>query len=212
MIHNGIDLNTYSVRKESILPYPPFRLLLVEGNLGGGYDMGLDNAIALTETLIEKHNLPVELIAVGKISEEHRQRVETKTRAPIQWMGSVPRERIPEIMRSAHLFFTADLHPACPNSVIEALACGLPVVGFDTGAVNELVIGDSGRVVSYGRCMTTTNGSILERWFAASRIPRRTSRLFVGRRRFARIISRINTTVVTYSIIWESVTTLSCPH
>ncbi len=150
VIHNGIDLNAYSVGRDSISSYPPFRLLLVEGNLGGGYDMGLDNAIALTETLIETHNLPVELIAVGKISEEHRQRVEAKTRAPIQWMGSVPRERIPEIMRSAHLFFSADLHPACPNSVIEALACGLPVVGFDTGAVKELVIGDAGRVVPYG--------------------------------------------------------------
>jgi glycosyltransferase involved in cell wall biosynthesis len=65
-------------------------------------------------------------------------------------MGSVPRERIPEIMRSAHLFFSADLHPACPNSVIEALACGLPVIAFDTGAVKELVIGDAGRVVPYG--------------------------------------------------------------
>ena len=30
------------------------------------------------------------------------------------------------------------------------MACGLPVVGFDTGALNELVIGDSGRIVAYG--------------------------------------------------------------
>jgi glycosyltransferase involved in cell wall biosynthesis len=34
--------------------------------------------------------------------------------------------------------------------VIGALACGLPVVAFDTGAMNELVIGDSGRLVPYG--------------------------------------------------------------
>ncbi len=52
--------------------------------------------------------------------------------------------------RSAHLLFSADLNPACPNSVIEALACGLPVVAFDTGAMNELVLGDSGRLVPYG--------------------------------------------------------------
>ena len=57
VIHNGIDLNTYSVRQESILPYPPFRLLLVEGNLGGGYDMGLDNAIALTILEQVQHNI-----------------------------------------------------------------------------------------------------------------------------------------------------------
>jgi glycosyltransferase involved in cell wall biosynthesis len=122
----------------------------VEGNLGNGYDMGLDNAIELAETLKEKYDLPVVLIVVGKISDEHQLRVESKSRVSIQWIGSVPRERIPEIMRSAHLFFSADLHPACPNSVIEALACGLPVVAFDTGAVKELVIGDSGRVIPYG--------------------------------------------------------------
>ena len=150
IIHNGIDLKTYSTSQDGIPPNPPYRLLLVEGNLGGGYDMGLDNAIELAETLNEKYDLQIELIVVGKISDEHRLRVEAKSCAHVQWMGSVPRERIPEIMRSAHLFFSADLHPACPNSVIEALSCGLPVVAFDTGAVKELVIGDAGRVVPYG--------------------------------------------------------------
>ena len=150
IIHNGVDLNNYSTARDGILPHPPYRLLLVEGNLGGGYDMGLDNAVQLAEILKEKFDVPVELIVVGKISDDHRLRVNSKSYVPIQWMGSAPRERIPEIMRTAHLFFSADLHPACPNSVIEALACGLPVIGFDTGAVKELVAGDAGRVVPYG--------------------------------------------------------------
>jgi glycosyltransferase involved in cell wall biosynthesis len=149
VIHNGIDLKQYCAgqAKDEILCY---RLLIVEGNLGGGYEMGLDNAIALAEMLNEKHQLPTELIVVGKITDAHRARVESKSRAAIQWLGSVPRERIPEIMHSAHVLFSADLHPACPNVVIEALACGLPVVAFDTGAVKELVIDDAGRVVPYG--------------------------------------------------------------
>ena len=150
VIHNGIDLNAYSAAYAEVLPFPPYRLLLVEGSLGGGYDMGLDNAVGLTEKLKEVFELPIELMVVGKISDEHRRRVESKSRASIQWMGSVPREHIPGIMRSAHLFFSADLHPACPNAVIEALACGLPVVAFDTGAVKELVPGEAGRVVPYG--------------------------------------------------------------
>ena len=150
VIHNGVDLNAYSVEQDTVSSHPPYRLLIVEGNLGGGYDMGLDNAIELAEALKEKFYLPIELIVVGKITDEHRLRVESKSRVSIEWMGSVSRERIPEIMRSAHLLFSADLHPACPNAVIEALACGLPVVAFDTGAVKELVIGDAGRVVPYG--------------------------------------------------------------
>lgn len=148
IIHNGIDLNVYSPLGR--IANSTYKLLIVEGSLGGGYDMGLDNAVGLAEALKNRFNLPVELTVVGKISEEHRKRVEAQSHIPMQWMGSVLRERIPEIMQSAHLFFSADLHPACPNSVIEALACGLPVVAFDTGAVKELIIGDAGRVVSYG--------------------------------------------------------------
>lgn len=150
VIHNGVDLNVYAAGRDTIPPHPPYKLLVVEGSLGGGYDMGLDNAIRLAEILRDKHNLHMELIVVGKITDKIRKRAEAETRIAIQWMGAVPRERIPEIDRSAHLLFSADLNPACPNSVIEALACGLPVAAFDTGALRELVIGHSGRIVPYG--------------------------------------------------------------
>ena len=149
-IHNGVDLNVYSARRDTVSPYPPYKLLIVEGSFGGGYDMGLDNAIQLAETLTTKHNLPMELIVVGQISDEHKERVQARAHVPINWMGAVPRERIPEIDCSAHLLFSSDLNPACPNSVIEAMACGLPIVAFDTGSLNELVLNDSGRLVSYG--------------------------------------------------------------
>jgi len=148
VIHNGVDLNVYTSGETPI--ESPYKILLVEGSLGGGYEMGLDNAIRLTEILQQKHNLQIELMVVGKITDEHRTQVESKTNSSINWLGSLPRERIPEIDRSAHLLFSADLNAACPNSVIEALACGLPVLSFDTGALNELVRGDSGRVIPYG--------------------------------------------------------------
>lgn len=50
----------------------------------------------------------------------------------------------------SHLLFSAEVNPPCPNSVIEALACGLPVIGFDTGSLAEIVQGDAGRFVPYG--------------------------------------------------------------
>ena len=168
VVHNGVDLNIYNVGRSGTPTRPPHRLLVVEGSLGGGYDMGLDNALRLAETLNEKHNLPMQLVVVGKISDEHRARVESKSRVPIEWLGVVPRERIPEIDCSAHLLFSADLNAACPNAVIEALACGLPVASFDTGALRELVIGNSGRLVPYGSDVWNIDPPDIEALAAAS--------------------------------------------
>jgi glycosyltransferase involved in cell wall biosynthesis len=150
VVHNGVDLSEYRPDGQEVLSTERYRLLVVEGSLGGGYDMGLENAIRLAEVLAETHAFPMELMVVGKITAGHKAAVQARSRVPILWAGVLPHEQIPGTDRSAHLLFSADLNPACPNSVIEALACGLPVVAFDTGAMNELVLGDSGRLVPYG--------------------------------------------------------------
>lgn len=44
-----------------------------------------------------------------------------------------------ELLRQSDIFLYSHLNPPCPNSVIEAVSCGLPVVGFDSGAMKELL-------------------------------------------------------------------------
>lgn len=166
VIHNGVDLQLYSpatacpparisgrcggqAREVATTP-ERYRLLIVEGSLGGGYDMGLEWAVRLGESLAGNPKFPIQLMVVGRLAPELQSAWQKNSRIPILWAGTLPGERIPEIDRSAHLLFSADLNSACPNSVIEALACGLPVVAFSTGALPELVTGDSGRLVAYG--------------------------------------------------------------
>jgi glycosyltransferase involved in cell wall biosynthesis len=110
----------------------------------------LEHALAFCERLASRIDQQVELMIVGKAAEGTRLAAANRTAIPLQWAGLVPREKIPELDRSAHLFFAADIQPACPNAVIEALACGLPVVAFDTGALKELVPEGSGQIVPYG--------------------------------------------------------------
>lgn len=45
---------------------------------------------------------------------------------------------IAEELRKHDIFLYSHLNPPCPNSVIEAISCALPVVGFDSGAMAEL--------------------------------------------------------------------------
>jgi glycosyltransferase involved in cell wall biosynthesis len=150
MIHNGVDLKTYTPDGSHERPQGRYRLLVVEGSLDGGYELGLENAVALAEELNQTHRLPMELMVVGKASPGLMAEWDRRSRVPIVWAGSVAREAIPALDRSAHLLYAADLHPACPNAVIEALACGLPVAAFETGALRELVPPGAGCIAPYG--------------------------------------------------------------
>lgn len=150
VIYNGVDLARYTPDGPAERPEDHYRILLVEGSFSGGYDSGLQTAVDMAHQLQDKYGFKVELVIAGKAPESIRKRWNAYSRTAIKWMGLVPAEDIPVMDRSAHLLFSADINAACPNTVIEALACGLPVAAYNTGALGELVSGEAGRVAAYG--------------------------------------------------------------
>jgi glycosyltransferase involved in cell wall biosynthesis len=159
VIHNAVDLTKFTPGEGQNLPQDVIRILLVEGSLLGGYEFGLENAVKLSSGIAHSHKgiQSVELIVVGKVSTATINYWETwigsnemNQRMRINWMGAVPHHEIADIYRSAHLFYSADINAACPNSVIEAMACGTPVAAFDTGALIELLGEGGGISVPYG--------------------------------------------------------------
>lgn len=149
VIYNGIDLQAFQPQGE----HPPvehYRVLLVEGRLGGGNEMGLENAVRLVHQLNAMMPHRVELMVIGEVPDRLRLEYNDRYYGMITWGGVVKRDQVPAIDRSAHVLFSADLNAACPNSVIEALACGLPVVAYATGSLPELITGDAGQVVPWG--------------------------------------------------------------
>jgi glycosyltransferase involved in cell wall biosynthesis len=148
VIHNGVDLDQYTDQGPQERPTDRHRLMLLEGSLAGGLNTGIFHALRLAEAL--SASFPMEMMVVGRADAATQARVQRESRVPVEFTGVVPRERIPFLARSAHLLYSAEINPPCPNSVVEALACGLPVAGFDSGSLTELVQGDAGRVVPYG--------------------------------------------------------------
>jgi len=181
VVHNGVDLQVYSPGGER--PRDVYRLLVVEGSLGGGYESGLENAVRLAENLAGQGR-PMEVQVVGEVAAALQAEWTVRSRVPLRWAGLVAREQIPALDRAAHLLFSADVHPACPNAVIEALACGLPVVSFDTGSLSELVPADCGFIAPYGSNswkleppdvagLAAGSGPVLKDWSAFSAAARR---------------------------------------
>ena len=71
---------------------------------------------------------------------------------PCLHMGVVMSDRwLSLIYSAADLFVIPSLHDNLPNTVMESMACGTPVVGFDVGGIPEMVRpGTTGQLVPVG--------------------------------------------------------------
>ncbi|MCB4755526.1 MAG: glycosyltransferase family 4 protein [Elusimicrobia bacterium] len=61
----------------------------------------------------------------------------------IHYMGPYTTSELPDLLRQSDIFIHLRHNDACPNGILEAMACGLPVVFSQSGGTPELV-GDAG--------------------------------------------------------------------
>jgi glycosyltransferase involved in cell wall biosynthesis len=141
VIYNGVDLSLF---KPASLPASPvIRMLSVEGTLGT--DPG-GTALQLVREL-RRRGYDVVLDLVGRANAEavalwNREKF-------VRYHGIVENSDLPRFYQQAHLFVATDVIAACPNTVLEALACGTPVVGFESGALPELLNSEAGYCVAF---------------------------------------------------------------
>jgi glycosyltransferase involved in cell wall biosynthesis len=150
VIHNGVDLKIFNPSGPYSIPKDLISILVVEGSFKGGHDRDLLNAVEFADGLSETLGKKVVLSIAGNVPANLFDKASFKNNLEVKWLGVVPHNQIPELDRNAHLLFPAEINAACPNSVVEALACGLPVCGYATGSIPELVGEDGGAVIPYG--------------------------------------------------------------
>jgi glycosyltransferase involved in cell wall biosynthesis len=142
IIHNGVDLAHFSPEGPKYTSRADVCIVSVEGTQPGpdGHP-----ALLLAQSLIAQ-GLDVELMVFGKPLADTRELWEAYPF--VSFRGLMPNHELPFFFRGSTFYVLTDIVSAgCPNSVVEALACGTPVIGYQLGVLPEILDSLGGRCV-----------------------------------------------------------------
>lgn len=150
VILNGVNPDTFAIiekkkaRERLGLPHGK-QIIISIGRFTFG--KGHHELIGMMPDLLQTHDL--ELFIIGGInpesdfSQELRDLIARLELTSVHLVDTVPHSALTDWYAAADLFCLATQGEGCPNVVLEALACGTPVVVTNVGAVPDIV--DSGR-------------------------------------------------------------------
>lgn len=141
IIPNGIDLrifyprNRNEMRRKFGIAQDAKVILFSAHGLDKNPRKGSEILIdALNRLGLQKNTL---LLLVGKGGESFQNRVQI----PLKLFGYIDdKNLLAEIYSAADILVAPSVVENLPNNVLEALACGLPAVAFDTGGMSDAVI------------------------------------------------------------------------
>lgn len=143
ILYNAVDLNSFKPIKKN---HHHFSFLLA-GNFNTKSYYQIEAGIRAF-SLVFKTNRKAKLIIAG---EDHEVRLMANNLAKdlgidsnTLFKGKYNQTEAPHLFAQADAYLALKYLDTCPNLVIEALACGVPVVYSSTGGVAELVGMDSG--------------------------------------------------------------------
>jgi glycosyltransferase involved in cell wall biosynthesis len=78
------------------------------------------------------------LIGEGKLRPE-LQRQSADLDGRVTWEGNVPNSQLPEYVNRAGIFVLLSLYEGHPKALLEAMACGVAVIGADSPGIREVI-------------------------------------------------------------------------
>lgn len=146
IIYNCVDTAVFSPMPAG-LPVSPLRLLVM-----GSHNQSYRVLIPLeTLSVLIKRGIPARLKIAGKFGwpnaeEEIKSRINSLNLSDhVEIFGPYLQEDAPDLYRESHILLHPKYNDACPTVPIEAMACGVPVIGSGSGGVPEL-LGDRGGI------------------------------------------------------------------
>lgn len=95
------------------------------------------NIFALLEAL-EGLDLRTVIIGSGPLEQKLKEKANSLG-LDITWKRNVPNNELPSYLNRAKLFILPSLYEGHPKTLIEAMACGVPVIGTDVQGIKEVI-------------------------------------------------------------------------
>lgn len=139
ILYNAVDVDQFKPAAEAP---PDGPVLLLAGDQTQAYRLEL--ALRTFARVLEAEPA-ARLLVTGRLVSPVEPLVdELGVRERVELLGGYAQRDAPELMQRAHLLLHTKVKDPCPSAVIEAMACGLPVVYPASGGTLELVGEEAG--------------------------------------------------------------------
>ena len=145
IIYNGIDISEFKPREQKNSEI--FEILCVSRLT---QRKGIEYLIsAFAKIVAEFPEVRLKIVGEGDSKEKlQSQTKELGLNEKVEFTGRITHERLPEIYTGASVFVLPSLNEGMSNTMLEALASGLPLIATDTGGTKELVTdGENGFII-----------------------------------------------------------------
>jgi glycosyltransferase involved in cell wall biosynthesis len=138
-IPNPIDTDIYrpkdkiAARNKLNLPIDK-KIVLFAAVKASDKRKGTDYLIEASRLMAQRNN-DIHFLIAGNRSEE----IEQQLALPAHSTGYVSPENMPDVYNAADVFVTPSLQENLPNTIMEAMSCGTPCVGFEIGGIPEMI-------------------------------------------------------------------------
>lgn len=131
-----IDKN--SCREKVGIPFEKFAILFI-GNLleVKGINYLIESLKIIEQKKIK--NIELNIIGSGPLKEKYLSAARQFGECAIKLRGEIPHDDIPLWMNASDLFCLPSISEGYPNVLMEALACGLPVIASRVGGIPEII-------------------------------------------------------------------------
>ncbi|MCQ8893263.1 MAG: glycosyltransferase family 4 protein [Methanolinea sp.] len=139
VVPNGIDPELFCIESQSIVKYNKSNIILFVGRL-----YPIKGIHYLLMAFKEIHDIikDAELVLVGDGQERERLEalsVQIGIQDYVRFIGKVPHTEVKKYMQQADIFVLPSLSEGLPNVILEAMACGLPIVASRVGGIPDVI-------------------------------------------------------------------------